>query len=321
MKAAVLHTPGQPPRYEDFPDPTPGEDESLVRVRAASLKTLDRAMAEGEHYSSSGRLPAIPGVDGIAMLEDGARVYCGGVRPPYGMMAELAAVSRMWAVPIPDELDDVTAAALPNPAMSSYLPLTWRSPLQQGESVLVLGATGAAGQLAVQIAKHLGAGRVVAAGRNIQVLGRLPALGADVTISLDRSDADLADAFAEAARQQPFDIILDYVWGRPAEVLLGALTGHNVMAELHRMRYIQIGETAGPSINLTAATLRSTALEMYGSGGGGVPLDVIFGAFPMVLGLATSGKLRLDTEVVPLSEIESVWQRRDPLGRRIVVVP
>jgi NADPH:quinone reductase-like Zn-dependent oxidoreductase len=188
VKAAVLHAFGKPPRFEDFPDPDTNPGEVKVRVKAASLKNIDKAMASGSHYAAHSALPVVCGVDGVGVLDDGARVFCGGPRPPYGMMAEQTVVSRNWCLPIPDGIDDVTAAALPNPALSSWLPLVWRARLEPGETVLVLGATGVAGKLAVQIARHLGAGRVVAAGRNERVLATLPELGADAIIALGQSD-------------------------------------------------------------------------------------------------------------------------------------
>jgi len=237
------------------------------------------------------------------------------------MMAEQTVVSRARCLPVPDGVDDNTAAALPNPALSSWLPLVWRAQLKEGETVLILGATGVAGKLAIQIAKHLGAGRVVAAGRNKQVIETLPDLGADVTIALDQADQELIAAFKREASHQRFDIVLDYVWGHPTEVLLNALTGHDVMAESDTLRLIEIGEMAGPTISLPAAALRSSGIEIYGSGGGSIPHTAIFDAFPQLWALAASGKLRIDTEPVSLAEIESAWRRTDLLGRRLVIKP
>ena len=157
----------------------------LVRVKAASLKNVDKMMASGSHYDRLPDLPCVCGVDGVGLLDDGTRVYCGGARPPFGMMAERTVVSRAWCLPVPEQVDDVTAAALPNPALSAWLSLVWRAQLRPAEMVLILGATGVAGQLAVQIAKHLGAERVVAAGRNRRVLTTLRDLGADATIALE----------------------------------------------------------------------------------------------------------------------------------------
>jgi len=123
MKAAVLHTLGNPPHYEDFPDPKPGRDEVIVHVKASSLQNIDKTMASGSHYDSYREVPVICGIDGVGILEDGTRVFCGGSRRPYGMFAERSVVFRTWCVLIPDGVDDITAAALPNPALSSWLPL------------------------------------------------------------------------------------------------------------------------------------------------------------------------------------------------------
>jgi len=210
---------------------------------------------------------------------------------------------------------------LPNPALSAWLPLVWRAQLKPGETVLILGATGVAGKLAIQIAKHLGAGRVVAAGRNAPILETLPDLGADATIALDQADPELTTAFSREARRQRFDIVLDYVWGHPTEVLLDALTGDDVMAESDTLRLIEIGDMAGPTISLSAAALRSSGIEIYGSGGGSIPHTAIFEAFPKIWALAARDELRIDTEPVPLAEIENAWQRNDLPGRRLVIIP
>jgi len=248
-------------------------------------------------------------------------VFCGGSRSPYGMMAERTVVSRTWCLPIPDGVDDVTAAALPNPALSSWLSLVWRAQLKRGETVLILGATGVAGKLAVQIAKHLGAGRVVAAGRNEQVLRTLNDLGADATIHLDQPDKVLTETFIREAGHKPFDIIIDYLWGHPTEVLLAALTGHDLKAEATRTRLVEVGEMAGPTIALPAAALRSSGLELYGGGGGSIPAKAIFDAFPQIWALAARGKLRIDIKQAPLADVEAVWRRQDSPGHRLVIIP
>jgi NADPH:quinone reductase-like Zn-dependent oxidoreductase len=320
MKAAVLRTLGKPPRFEEFPDPKPSPGEVIVHVKVASLKNIDKMLASGSHYESHPELPVVCGTDGVGILDDGTRVFCGGSRPPYGMMAERTVVSRAWCLPIPDEVDDVTAAALPNPALSSWLSLVWRAQIKRGETVLVLGATGVAGKLAVQIAKHLGAGRVVAAGRNEEVLKTLNDLGADATIHLDQPDKELTEAFIREAGHKPFDIIIDYLWGHPTEVLLDALTGHDLKAESTRTRLVEIGEMAGPTIALPAAALRSSGLELYGSGGGSIPHSAIFDAFPQIWTLAASGKLRIDIEPAPLADVEAIWQRQHLPGRRLVII-
>ena len=321
MKAAVLHKLGDTPRFEDFVDPQAVQGEALIQVKAASMKNSDKMMASGAHYDSHTELPVVCGNDGVGLLEDGTRVFCGGPRPPFGMMAERTIVSRLRCMPVPDDVSDEVAAALPNPALSSWLPLIWRAEMKQGQTVLILGATGVAGKLAVQIAKHLGAGKVVAAGRNRDVLESLPELGADATISLGLPDAKLRDVFLQESKSSHFDIVLDYLWGHPTEVLLDALTGHDTVAVSSRVRLIEIGEMAGATVQLTAAALRSSSVEIYGSGGGGiVPVQAIFEAIPQVWSLAAQGKLRIDIDKVPLADVGKVW-RQDSKGRRVVLVP
>jgi NADPH:quinone reductase-like Zn-dependent oxidoreductase len=320
MKAAVLHQAGAVPRYQEFADPVAREGEVLIKVLAASLKPIDKAMASGKHYASFREFPVVCGVDGVGTLETGERVLFGGSRKPFGTMAERSVAPRAFCLPVPDGLDGATAAALPNPAGSSWLSLKWRAQLKTGETVLVLGATGAAGKLAVQIAKILGAGRVIAAGRNPQALESTRSLGADATVQIDQPKKDLVEAFAAIAQDKDgIDIVLDYVWGAPTEALVEALTGRDFNAEPRRTRLIEIGAIAGPAISLPGAALRSSGLEIYGSGGGSVPRHAIAEAIPQILEHAARGDLKLETKKVPLAEVESVWNRKE--DRRVVFVP
>jgi NADPH:quinone reductase-like Zn-dependent oxidoreductase len=223
---------------------------------------------------------------------------------------------------VPDGVDDETAAALLNPGMSAWFALTWRAQLSQGESVLILGATGVTGKLAVQIARRLGAGRVVAAGRNAQVLSTLGGLGADATIRLDQPGQDLTEAFAREAGDAGFDVVIDFLWGGPTEALLAALTRTELTAAHSRVRLVEVGESAGTAISLPAAVLRSTKLEILGSGSGAVPpLNVIVDSYHQLMARAASGELRVDTERVPLADIEDAWERQHLQGRRLVVIP
>src|SRR5579884_1996457 len=155
MYAAVLHTIGKPPRYEEFPEPVVHDNDAelLVHVHAASLKPVDKQLAGGSHYVSQRQLPSICGSDGVGHLDDGRRVFFGGPRPPYGAMAERTVVPRAFTFALPESLGDETAAALPNPAVSAWLSLTYCARLLRGENVLILGATGVTGKLAVRIAK------------------------------------------------------------------------------------------------------------------------------------------------------------------------
>jgi NADPH:quinone reductase-like Zn-dependent oxidoreductase len=320
MKAAVLHTLGKAPRFEEFAEPTAGKDEALVCVRAASLKAVDRQMASGSHYASPRELPVICGTDGVGELEDGTRVFFGGPRRPYGAMAERTVAPRAFCFPVPAGVDDETAAALPNPGVSAWLSLAHRAKLAVGEKVLILGATGVTGQLAVQIAKLLGAKRVIGAGRNARMLGRLRELGADATIQLEQAGDALKEAFAREAGDAGFDVIIDYVWGRPTEALLAAITKPEFAVVTKETRLVQVGESAGATIALPAAVLRSTALTILGTAG--IPRrEVLVDAMQQVMARAARGELRIETRRVPLAEIERVWERAEESGRRIVVIP
>jgi len=322
MKAAVLSQVGKAPRYEDFADPRAIEGEALVRVRAAALKPIDRQLASGAHYASQQSLPIVCGTDGVGHLEDGSRVFFGGSRSPFGAMAELTVVSSVRCLRLPDSVDDVTAAAVFNPGLSAYGALKWRAQITTGESVLVLGATGVTGKFAIQTAKLLGAGRVVAAGRNEAVLKTLPELGADATICLDGSGSELSEMFAREAGAKGFDVVIDYLWGPPIEALLGALTRKDFNAASTRVRLVQVGEIAGATITLPAATLRSSRLEILGAGSGSAPAsrEAWGEAIQWLLENVARGSLKIETEQVPLAEVESVWGR-EWHGRRAVIIP
>jgi len=320
MKAAVLHELGKPPRYEEFAEPGAEENEAFVQVRAASLKSVDRQLASGTHFASPRQLPAICGTDGVGILPNGTRVFFGGPRRPFGAMAQRTVAPAAYCFPIPDALDDATAAALPNPGVSAYLSISQRAKLAKGEKVLILGATGVTGKLAVQIAKRLGPERVVASGRNPAALEKLRDLGADVTIQLNQPDTDLKNAFAREAADGAFHVVIDYVWGRPAEIFLAAITRPEFALANAETRFVQVGESAGPTILLPAAVLRSTALTILGTAG--IPShDVLVAAMKQVLDWGAQGALHIETESVPLADIENIWQRPETSGRRLVVLP
>jgi len=321
MHAAVLHAIGSVPRYEEFPNPVIGDKDSevIVHVDAASLKPVDKQLAGGSHYASGGEFPRVCGSDGVGHLDDGQRVFFGGPRPPHGAMAERTVVPRAFTFPIPENLDDETAAALPNPGVSAWLSLAYRAKLVRGESVLILGATGVTGKLAVKIAKLLGAARVVAAGRNQPALNTLHDLGADSTISLALPAAEVSEAFVREGGQSGFQVVIDCVWGQPAETFLAAVTRKEFAVMQSETRFVQVGESAAPTITLPAAVLRSTALTILGTAG--IPArDVLVEAFQKVIAHAAKGDLQIDTERVPLADIENAWQRDQP-GRRLVIIP
>jgi NADPH:quinone reductase-like Zn-dependent oxidoreductase len=314
MKAAIVLGAGRTPVYGDFSEPLPSSGESRVTVTAAALSPLVRGRASGAHYSASGQFPLVPGVDGVGRLDDGSRVYFLLPRAPYGGMAERTVVSSAQCLALPDEVDDVTAAAIANPGMSSWAALTERARLKAGETVLVNGATGAAGRLAVQIAKHLGAKKVIATGRNVDALKSVAALGADVAIPLVEDGAALEDAL-KGQFAAGVDVVLDYLWGRSAERIL--IAGAKAAADAAPIRFVQIGSASGPDITLPGAALRAKAIALMGSGIGSVSADRLIRCIDALLRATAPGGLKIAVKPVPLSEVEQAWPRDDS-GRRTV---
>jgi len=318
MNAAVVHSYDQPPRYESFPDPVPSADEVLIDVTAAGLHPIVRALAKGAHYGSTGQLPLIPGVDGVGRLDDGTRVLFGSSHPPYGTFAERSISRRAMCTPLPANLDDAVVAAMVNPAMSSWAALAHRAHFVTGESILILGATGCAGHLAVQIARRLGAKRVVAVGRNPHALEETKSLGADATISLNQDREALIAAFRTEINLG-LDVVLDYLWGPPAEAFLAAVVQKGLDHAAARLRYIQIGNSAGPTISLHAATLRSSGLELIGSGFGSVSMEKIFESLRGILQEAAKNPFRIKLATAPLRDVEKLWNT--PEDARLVFQP
>ena len=322
MNAAVLHTLNQPPHFEQFPEPVAEENEVIVHVRAAALKPIDKQIASGSHYAAYRKLPVVCGMDGVGCLDDGTRVFFAGPRPPYGSMAERTVVSRARCFPIPDNVNDDIAAAVVNPGLSAWGALVWRAQLAPGETVLILGATGVTGKLAIQTAKLLGAGRVIAAGRNEQVLNTLHDIGADTTIHLRKPDQDLTEAFVREAGESGFDVIIDYLWGPTTEALLAAIARRDLKPAPSRVRLVAAGESAGPTISLAAAVLRSSRLEILGAGSGNAAAspEMWIEAVRQLMSNVGRGTLRIDTERVPLGEVENAWNQEQH-GRRAVIIP
>lgn len=320
MNAAVVTAFDAPPRYGSFADPVAQEGEALVTITAAGLHPIVKSLANGTHYGSTGELPFVPGVDGVGRLEDGTRIYFGVARSPFGTFAERAPAAGWMRLPLPDGLDDATAAGIANPAMSSWVALQSRARFVVGESVLILGATGVAGQLAVQIAKRLGARRVIAAGRNPEALEKLKELGADAVIPLDQERAALVSAFRSEYADAGVDVVLDYLWGQPAESLLEAIAQKGLKKAAARVRFVQIGSSAGTAISLPAAVLRSSGLELLGSGFGSASLDQIVKALAEFFTAAAEKAFQFEIRIAPLSDVEALWNVKEQ-GTRIVFQP
>jgi NADPH2:quinone reductase len=313
MQAAVVNVLGQAPRYQSFPDPVAGEGEALIQVRAAGLHPIVKLLASGTHYIATGEVPMVPGVDGVGTLEDGSRVYFGFARKPWGTMSERTVAPRSMCIPLPDGIDDVKAAAIANPGMSAWLSLKERARVAAGETVLVLGATGVAGHLAIQAARLLGAERVIGVGRNVESIA---AADVDAVIGLNQPEDAVRDAFAAEAAGG-IDVVIDYLWGRPTELLLEALAKGFRASSTRPTRLVEVGESAGKTITLPGATLRSVDLTLMGSGFGSTALDRIFAAIPNLFSMAAAGSLKIAVDPIPLPDVEAAWSRVEK-GRRIV---
>jgi NADPH:quinone reductase-like Zn-dependent oxidoreductase len=314
MNALVVDDFNKLPRWEPFKEPEAAGDEVIVQVTASALSNLVKGIASGRHYSSVASFPFVPGVDGTGRLADGTRVYFLQPKRPFGAMGEKSLVSKSLCIPLPEGLDDTLAAALANPAMSSWAALTRRARFSKGEGVLVNGATGTSGKLAVQIARHLGASAIVATGRDAKVLA---ALGSDQTISLLSPPDELVKTFRAAIHDQRVSVILDYLWGSSAEALISAIGGPGAKHSDKRIRYVQIGSMSGHTIPLPANALRSTALELMGSGLGSVNDQELLRCIGEAFAVAVPLNLSVELAAVKMSEGESAWSR--DYGRKRLV--
>jgi NADPH:quinone reductase-like Zn-dependent oxidoreductase len=316
MKAAVVRSFAAPPRYEEFDLPSPrGEDDVVVDVLAAGLHPRVRSGASGSHYADERVLPMIPGIDAVGRLADGKRVYCVVHDTPYGTMAAQVVADRRRCVPLPDGVDEAALAAAMNPAMSSWIALRLRAPLEKGQSVFVLGATGNAGQMAIPIARLLGAGRVVGAGRAI---GRLESAGADELVPLLGDPETVAAAIGKAAAE--CDIVLDYLWGKPAgQAIMALLTARSDRARA--LDWIQIGAVAGPTIELPSVALRSANLRLQGAGQGAVSPRAYLAELPSLVEEIGAGTIAVNVRAVPLADVEATWSAPEIPGLRTVFVP
>jgi len=319
MNAAVVRSFGEPPRYEQFEVPQPqGEGQILVDVLAAGLHPRVRTGAAGSHYTSTGELPMIPGIDGVGRRADGTHVYFAARGEASGTMAEKALVDVRRAIELPEHVDVAKVAAAINPAMSAWVALRRRVAIEPGQSVLVLGATGNAGAMAVQVAKLLGAGRVVGAGRDRARLAALASVGADELVQL--SDDDGASGRALAAAAAEVDVVIDYLWGEPAQRAIAAL----LTARADRSRaidWIQIGAVAGPTIELPSVALRSANLRLQGSGQGAVSAQAYLAELPSLVEQIDAGAIVVNASTVPLADVARVWTQPEQPGVRTVFVP
>jgi NADPH:quinone reductase-like Zn-dependent oxidoreductase len=313
MKAAVVTAAGKAPTYGDFPTPIAETGEELISVRASALSQFTKSRASGSHYSSDAGFPLVAGSDGVGVTQDGRRVYFVLPSAPFGALAEFCPVSSKQCVELPDTLDYITAAAIANPGMSAWAALVERAHLVTGETVLVNGATGTAGRVAIQLAKHLGAGKVIATGRNAQELEEVKKLGADIVIpfTLGMPHPSGAKDYEDALKQVfafGIDIVVDYLWGESAKTVIVAIA--KAAEDAAPVRFVHVGGASREeNIALPGAALRSSPIMLMGSGVKSVRLPVLLQAIRNVFAAVEPAGLKIATKAVPFSELEEVWDK------------
>jgi NADPH:quinone reductase-like Zn-dependent oxidoreductase len=313
MKAGVITAAGESPVYREFEEPIACEGHEVITVSTSALSQFSKSRSSGSHYSSDGIFPSVAGADGVGRTADGRRVYFVLPEAPFGALAEKALVRTKQCVAVPDSLDDVTAAAIANPGMSAWAALVERAHPQPGETVLVNGATGTAGRLAVQLAKYLGAGKVIGTGRNEAELQKLLSLGADVVIPFELGSFHPHGAkhyeeslIAECAHG--IDVVIDYLWGESAKTIIVAIA--KAVDDGGPVRFVHVGGASREEdIALPGAALRSSNIQLMGSGVKSVPFAKLLDAIRNVFDAVVPAKLQIATEAVPLSSIEENWKK------------
>jgi NADPH:quinone reductase-like Zn-dependent oxidoreductase len=310
MRAAVLHEYGVPSPGE-FEEPAAGSGQAVVEVLAAGLNPVDVAICAGRFYAGKPPLPSVAGREGVGML-DGERVYFDAPIAPFGSMAERVLIDPGSTYPVPDGLDEGVAVALGISGLAAWLALTWRAELQPGEHVLVLGASGVLGQIAVQAAKLLGAARVVAAARSAEGLERCLALGADAAVRLGEPE-DLSVALAAAADGR-IDVVIDPLFGEPFVAAVNAAS--------FGARLVQIGAGAGAEATVPSAPIRGKMLVLMGHTNFAVPPEVKREAYGKLAEAAVSGEIVVDVGRIPLEQVAQAWDRLAAGShRKLVLVP
>lgn len=323
MPAAVIRQHAAPPEYLPWPIPRRGPGQALVRVTAAPISPLDRLCASGTSYFGPPRLPYIPGTQGIGIVQEGDTLAPGqrvwftcdaGMKPGDGSMAQYCVIEESAALALPDEVESDLAAALGLSAIAAWMALTWRGQLQPGEQVLVLGASGAVGQVAVQAAKLLGARRVIAASRDETARARALTQGAAAAVDLTGTDVEEISRRIAAACDGPLHLVIDPVWGIPAEAALRVLAAEG--------RLVNIGSAAGPTARLESATIRSRLHNILGYTNNALTSEQKAQALAEILTHAAAGRCTIERETVPLAQAAAAWERQATFARRkLILVP
>ena len=309
MRAAILREYGVPQAGE-FDEPSSDRGQVVVEVLAAGVNPVDVAICAGRYFAGKPSLPSVAGREGVGTL-DGRRVYFDAPIAPFGSMAERALIDPASTYPLPDEIEDGVAVALGIAGLAAWLALTWRAQLQPGEHVLVLGASGVLGQIAVQAARLLGAGRIVAAARSPEGLDRCLALGADAAVRLD--EPDLPGALT-AAGEGRIDLVLDPLFGEPFAAALQAAS--------FGARIVQIGQGAGAQATVDSATIRGKMLVIMGHTNFAAPAQVKREAYERMVDAAASGQLIMEVQAIALEQVAQAWERLAAGShRKIVLLP
>jgi NADPH:quinone reductase-like Zn-dependent oxidoreductase len=315
MRAAVVTGPDTVPVCAEFPEPQPLPGHEPLTLVGAGVHWIVRSIAAGRHYGSVEDYPLVPGVDAVARTGDGRLVYTGWPTAPWGTMAEVLATPV--GLDLPAGADPLAVAAGMNPGMSGWLALTERrEELGRLGTVLVLGATGLSGGLAVQSALVLGAERVIAAGRDPEALERLATRGA-TTVSLATDDPSAA--LAAAVADSPPCLVLDYVWGPVAEAAFAALGRRGLAEDDADISYVQIGSLAGTDAALPSTLLRSRRIRVSGSGAGSVSTQRLLAELPNIMALIADGTLEVPYTVYGLGRVGQAWTHQGP-GRAVVTL-
>ncbi len=313
MRAALIREVGARPEPGEADAPQ-GDD--VVEVLAAPINPIDLAVSRGLLATGHPELPYVPGCEVVGRSADGRVVWVfgGGFgRTQHGGIAQRAAIGDALAIDVPQGADPAVAAGLGIAGLAGWLPFAWRAPLEGGENVLVLGATGSVGLVAVQTAKLLGAARVVAAGRSPEGLERAVSLGADAALRLDETD-DLVAAFKDAFGGDGPSYVFDPLWGAPAAAA--------AQAAVPWATIVNLGQSAGATSELASAAVRFKSLSILGHTNFAVPADELAEHYRRLVEHVTAGDIVFEVERVPLDDVGAAWQRQaDGAGAKLVVVP
>jgi NADPH2:quinone reductase len=300
MRAAVLRARGEAPATGEFDDPQPDGENVVLDVLVAAINPIDLAIAAGKVPAREREHPSVAGIEGIGEL-DGSRYYFDTPLPPFGSLAERVPVARDSLIEVPDDLDLGLAVSLGVAGFAAWLALTWRAELQPGEDVLVLGASGVVGQIALQAARLLGAGKVVAAARDGASLERARhQLGADAVVELG-GQGDLAEHLREAVGGG-YDVVVDPLWGEPALAALRALNRDG--------RLVSVGNAAGESAELAVRDFRNRLGRIIGHTNFHAPREVKREAYAAMARHAAAGELTVPVEERPLDQVGAAWEEQ-----------